>query len=63
MFISFTLQAPLVINQDCFHTVSPEGSSVTSSQEEWNENVVEPELEFDEMGLELAAEDGKMVLV
>lgn len=41
--------------------MSPEGSSVASSQEEWNENIVEPELEFDEMGLELAAEDGKML--
>ena len=26
---------------------------------EWNHNVEEPELEFDDMGMELAAQDGE----
>ncbi len=36
-----------------------DGSSLRSGSEEWSEEVEEPEMEFDEMGLELAAQDGK----
>ena len=43
-----------------FSCADSEGSEGLESENggEWNENVVEPELEFDEMGLELAAQDG-----
>ncbi len=39
-----------------------DGSSArgsASGEEEWSEDMEEPEMEFDEMGLELAAQDGK----
>lgn len=42
-----------------------DGSSArgsASGEEEWSEDMEEPEMEFDEMGLELAAQDGKFVL-
>ena len=45
-----------------FLTVA-DGSSVrgsVSGEEEWSEDMEEPEMEFDEMGLELAAQDGKL---
>ncbi len=41
-----------------------DGSSArgsASGEEEWSEDMEEPEMEFDEMGLELAAQDGKMI--
>ena len=40
-----------------------DGSSArgsVSGEEEWSEDMEEPEMEFDEMGLELAAQDGKI---
>ena len=33
---------------------------VYQGEEEWSEDMEEPEMEFDEMGLELAAQDGKL---
>lgn len=55
----------LVLFFHTFLTLSPiiaDGSSArgsVSGEEEWSEDMEEPEMEFDEMGLELAAQDGK----
>ena len=35
----------------------------TSSTDEWNGAMVEPELEFDDIGVELAAKDGKSIAI
>ena len=35
-------------------------STEDSTSGEWNDNLDEPELEFDETALELAAQDGKL---
>ena len=40
----------------CCVSVTSEGSSELA----WSENIEEPQLEFDETGLELAAQEGKM---